>query len=180
MLVDGYNIIFAWDKLKAIAEDNLEDARVKFLQILSDYQGSTGLEVVVVFDAHKVKGSIGKVESYGKLKIVYTKEAETADNYIERASFNLAKTNIVEVATSDCLEQLIILSKGAYRISARELAIRVDATKKQLREKYIENKPCKNNLLINNVDKKTAELLERMRTGKIWNKKMGWLLCANI
>ncbi len=166
LLVDGYNIIFAWDKLKAIADYSLENARLKLMEILADYQGSTGLIVILVFDAHKVKGNTGSVEEYSGLKIIYTKEAETADNYIERAATILAPKNRVSVATSDSLEQIIILSKGACRISAREFEIQVNLEMKRVREKYINNKPFKNNLLLDNIDEKTAQLLEKMRTFK--------------
>lgn len=164
LLVDGYNIIFAWEELKALAEDSLEDARVRLLGILSDYQGSTGLQVILVFDAHKVKRNPGAVEDHGNVTVVYTKEAQTADHYIERTARSLTRGGIkVHVATSDNLEQLIIVSHGALRISAAQLLENIKATAAQNRAKYIENKPVKNNLLLDNLDKETAQLLEKLR-----------------
>ena len=118
LLVDGYNIIFAWDELKAIARDNLDAARKALCDILCNYQGYKKCEVILVFDAYKVKGGLGSVEKYNNIHVVYTKEAETADAYIERATYDLGKKHRVKVATSDGPEQLIILGHGALRMSA--------------------------------------------------------------
>ena len=118
LLVDGYNIIFAWDELKAIARDNLDAARKALSDILCNYQGYKKCEVILVFDAYKVKGGLGSVEKYNNIHVVYTKEAETADAYIERATYDLGKKHRVKVATSDGPEQLIILGHGALRMSA--------------------------------------------------------------
>ena len=118
LLVDGYNIIFAWDELKAIARDNLDAARKALCDILCNYQGYKKCEVILVFDAYKVKGGLGSVEKYNNIHVVYTKEAETADAYIERATYDLSKKHRVKVATSDGPEQLIILGHGALRMSA--------------------------------------------------------------
>ncbi len=166
LLVDGYNIIFSWEQLKILADNSLESARLRLLEILSDYQGYTGLNIIIVFDAHKVVGKLRKNTYYDSLKIVYTKEAETADNYIERVTKSLSSGNIVRVATSDSLEQTIILSKGAYRISARELEHEINQVKQKQQKKYIENRPVKNNLLIDNIDKDTADLLKKMSLQK--------------
>jgi len=165
LLVDGYNIIHAWGMMEK-PDDSLEDARKTLIDILADYQGSIEIELIIVFDAHKVIGNVGSIEQYGNAKIVYTKEAETADNYIERVTHNLTKDYIVRVATSDNLEQIIILGKGALRLSARELKMEVDKTKKRLREEFIDNRPIKNNLLLDNLDSKTVALLEFMRRQK--------------
>ena len=118
ILVDGYNIIFAWEDLKKIAQENLEAARAQLIERLRNYQGFRRCAVIVVFDAYKVKGNLGSVEQWGDFSIVYTKEAETADTYIEKATYDLAKEHFVRVATSDHMEQLIILGSGALRISA--------------------------------------------------------------
>ncbi len=133
LLVDGYNIIFAWDELKAIARDNLEAARARLIHILGNYQGFRKNEVIVVFDAYRVKGNRGTVEKEHNLSIVYTKEAETADMYIERTSHVLSKDYRVRVATSDGLEQIIILGNGAYRVSAEELRREVEETEREIR-----------------------------------------------
>jgi len=134
LLVDGYNIIFAWDELKEIAKDSLDMARTKLINMLSSYQGFVSHPVIVVFDAYKVKGNPGSVEHMGGLSIVYTKEAETADSYIEKATHDLAKTHRVRVATSDGLEQVIILGAGALRVSARSFRDEVMQVEKMIRE----------------------------------------------
>ena len=118
LLVDGYNIIFAWDELKALAAESLAAARQSLADILSNYQGYRKCGVILVFDAYKVKGNPGSVEKYKNIHIVYTKEAETADAYIEKATYDMRKQYRVRVATSDGMEQLIILGHGASRIPA--------------------------------------------------------------
>ncbi|MBQ7835409.1 MAG: TetM/TetW/TetO/TetS family tetracycline resistance ribosomal protection protein [Ruminiclostridium sp.] len=133
LLVDGYNIIFAWDKLKAMAEDNLDLARSELINILCNYQGFKRCELIVVFDAYKVKGNRGEVEQIGGISVVYTKEAETADMYIEKATRKLGGKHRVRVATSDRLEQLIILGSGAHRVSASEFLKEVEETEKAIR-----------------------------------------------
>ena len=130
LLVDGYNIIFAWDELKKMAGTSLEGARHLLIDLLSNYQGYKKCVVILVFDAYKVKGNPGSVEHYRNIHVVYTKEAETADAYIERATYEIARANPdrrVRVATSDNLEQLIILGHGAVRVSAREFLEEVEA-----------------------------------------------------
>lgn len=134
LLVDGYNIIFAWDELKKIAEKSLDDARKKLADIMCSYQGYTGYEVILVFDAYKVKRNHRDVEKYYNISIVYTKECETADTYIECTSHELVKNHRVRVATSDGAEQMIILGNGAMRISASELYKRVDDMNKAIHE----------------------------------------------
>ena len=118
LLVDGYNIIFAWDELKAVAKDNLDAARKNLCDLLCNYQGYRNCEVIAVFDAYRVKGGQGSVEKYHNIHVVYTKEAETADAYIERTTYELGRKYRVKVATSDGPEQLIILGHGALRLSA--------------------------------------------------------------
>ncbi len=119
LLVDGYNIIFTWDELAALARQDLEAARTKLADILCNYQGYCQCELILVFDAYKVKGNHGSVEPYHNITIVYTKEAETADQYIERVTHELRGKRRVRVATSDGMEQVIILGHGALRVSAR-------------------------------------------------------------
>ncbi len=130
LLVDGYNIIFAWDELKDMAAGSLDGARHRLMDLLCNYQGYRKCVVILVFDAYRVKGNPGSVEHYRNIHVVYTKEAETADAYIERATYEIARTNPdrrVRVATSDNLEQLIILGHGAIRVSAGEFREEVEA-----------------------------------------------------
>ena len=132
LLVDGYNIIFAWDELKAVAQESIDAARAKLTDILADYRGVRRCEVILVFDAYKVKGNPGSVEQEKGIYIVYTKEAETADAYIEKATYDLSKEHRVRVATSDGLEQLIILGHGALRVSARVFREEIEQAQGQI------------------------------------------------
>ena len=134
LLVDGYNIIFSWDELKRIAADNIDLARSMLVNTMCNYQGVKQCEVIVVFDAYKIKSSSREVEKYNNISIVYTREAETADMYIEKISHELSRKHRVRVATSDGLEQLIILGNGAYRITASELLEEVKLTDKLIQE----------------------------------------------
>lgn len=133
LLVDGYNVIFAWDSFKELSKDNIEGARNMLINILCNYQGYKKCEVILVFDAYKVKGSSREVEKVNNINIVYTKEAETADMYIEKVSHKLAKNNKVRVVTSDALEQLIILGNGALRVSSREFLYEVQQAEEDIR-----------------------------------------------
>ncbi len=134
LLVDGYNIIFAWDDLAKIAREDLETARIKLADILCNYQGYRQCELILVFDAYKVKGNHGSVEKYHNISIVYTKEAETADQYIERVTHELAGKRRVRVATSDGLEQVIILGHGALRVSAQAFQAEVNQVIKAIED----------------------------------------------
>lgn len=134
LLVDGYNIIFAWEDLKKIAGDNLDAARGELINRMCNYQGYAGCELILVFDAYRVKGNHREVEKYCNINIVYTKESETADSYIERVSHELSKKHKVRVATSDGLEQMIILGNGAMRISATEFRKRYEAAERSIKE----------------------------------------------
>ncbi len=134
LLVDGYNIIFAWDHLKKIAEEDIEDARHKLANTLCNYQGFKRCEVILVFDAYKVKGNTGSIEKYNNITVVYTKEAETADMYIEKVTHEIGRKHRVYVATSDGLEQVIILGHGAMRLSANALLEEVTEVEKAIRE----------------------------------------------
>ena len=118
LLVDGYNIIFAWDELKAVARDNVDAARKNLMDILSNYQGFRKCEIILVFDAYRVPHNNGDISRYHNIQVVYTREAETADAYIERATYEIGKQYRVRLATSDNAEQLIILGHGALRLSA--------------------------------------------------------------
>lgn len=134
LLVDGYNIIFAWEDLKELAKVSLDAARNSLLEQLCNYQGYTKQTVIVVFDAYKVKGNIGNSYQYHNIYAVFTKEAETADMYIEKTTHEIAKKHKVIVATSDGIEQMIILQQGAIRMSANDLKTAVEYVKQQIRE----------------------------------------------
>ncbi len=136
LLIDGYNIIFAWDELKAIANESLEDARKALISRMTQYKAFRDIEVIIVFDAYKVKGNVGEIERIGDLSVVYTKEAQTADSYIEKTARELSKNYKVTVATSDSLEQLIVFGSGAYRMSARNFHQEVEDTEARI-EKMI-------------------------------------------
>ena len=137
LLVDGYNIIFSWEDLKKIAEENLDAARGELINRMCNYQGYAGCELILVFDAYKVKGKHRDIEKYCNINIVYTKESETADTYIEKVTHSLSKDHRVRVATSDGVEQMIILGNGAMRISASEFKKRCIAAETAIKE-YIE------------------------------------------
>lgn len=132
LLVDGYNIIFAWDELQRLAAQDIAAARGALIDILANYQGFRKCRVIVVFDAYKVKGNPGSVQTVHGIKVVYTKEAETADTYIERATYELRRERRVHVATSDGPEQVIILGHGALRVSARAFHAEVEAAEGQI------------------------------------------------
>ena len=132
LLVDGYNIIFAWDELKDLARQDVAAARSALCDLLANYRGAKQCEVIVVFDAYKVKGNPGSVEKYNGIYVVYTKEAETADAYIEKTTYDLSKDHKVRVATSDALEQLIILGHGALRLSARAFHQELEQTQGEI------------------------------------------------
>ena len=134
ILVDGYNIIFAWERLKKLADKSLDLARSELINIMANYRGFMQCELIVVFDAYRVKGDHREIEQHSGISVVYTKEAETADTYIERTAHQLSKNHRVRVATSDRLEQVIILGGGAMRISAHEFELEVDAAEKAVRE----------------------------------------------
>ena len=132
VLVDGYNIIFAWDELKEIGRDSLDAARHVLMNLLCNYQGYRGCNLILVFDAYKVPQNLGTVEKYHNIFIVYTQEAETADSYIERVTYELRGRKKVRVATSDNLEQLIILGHGAVRVSAKSFHDEVMQTQQEI------------------------------------------------
>ena len=137
LLVDGYNIIFTWKKLRELAGQDMNGARTRLAEILSNYQGYRNLPVILVFDAYRVSGAAEHTERYHDVSIVYTREAETADRYIEKAVHRMASEFDITVATSDGAEQVIIWGGGAKRMSARELEEEVERTGKEIREDYL-------------------------------------------
>ncbi len=134
LLVDGYNIIFAWEDLHALAELNIDSARDRLMDICSNYQGYAGCTLILVFDAYKVKGNTGSVQKYHNIYVVYTKEAETADQYIEKTVHEIGRKHRVTVATSDRLEQMIIWGDGAARLSAAGFRETMEKAAAQVRE----------------------------------------------
>jgi predicted RNA-binding protein with PIN domain len=160
LLVDGYNIIFAWDELNKIAAENLDAARKQLCELLCNYQGYRKCRVILVFDAYKVKGGLGSVEKYHNITIVYTREAETADAYIERATYEIGRQHRVRVATSDGPEQIIILGHGALRLSASAFHEEMAEVQKQIGDTVFRN---------NQSEARTGALraaLEKAKEGK--------------
>lgn len=141
LLVDGYNIIFSWEELNELAKLNMDAARTKLMDILCNYQGFKKCVLILVFDAYKVKGGVGAIQDYHNIHVVYTKEAETADQYIEKVTHEMARKHRVTVATSDALEQLIIMGQGAARLSAKDLKEEILRIVNQIRREYLEQQP---------------------------------------
>lgn len=166
LLVDGYNIIFAWEDLKELAAVNIDGAREKLMDILCNYQGFKKSTLILVFDAYKVKGNPGSVETYHNIHVVYTKEAETADQYIEKTVHEIGRKYRVTVATSDRLEQVIILGQGGQRMSARELLEDVIEVSHQIRETARQKSSSEKNYLFDHLDEETAARMERIRLGE--------------
>jgi len=169
LLVDGYNIIHDWEFLATLAHISLEFARDKLTSMVANYQGFKDIDVIIVFDAHKIKHGHEKVLHYGNTTVVYTQESETADAYIERVIADLAaktKPYRTAVATSDHLEQVVIMSKGAIRLSARDFLEEVQAAEEEIRQKIISARPVKQNQLLDNLDPTMATWLEAARLQK--------------
>lgn len=163
LFVDGYNIVNSWDTLKEISKISLEEARIELLEVLSEYQHYSGIRIIVVFDGHLVKGNTGTEEIYKGMRVVYTKENETADNFIERTLDEIGRIKRVRVATSDWMEQQIVLSRGGTRISAKELEVEVLNEKNMVkRRRKLANQ--KNDLQLGRLDDETIYKL------KYWNK----------
>ncbi len=166
LLVDGYNIIFAWEDLKEMAAVNIDAARLSLQDILCNYQGYKKNHVIVVYDGYKVKGNPGTLSKYYNLDIVFTKEAETADSYIEKTSNQLSGQCQVTVATSDLLEQMIIMGHGSRRLSAEEFRKEIDAVNQLIREKHLDKPVQERNYLFRHASAEVAEMLERIRLAK--------------
>lgn len=170
LLVDGYNIIFAWEELNELAKASIDAARNKLMDILSNYQGFSGCTLILVFDAYKVKGNQGEVQKYHNIYVVYTKEAETADQYIEKTTHEIGRKYKVTVATSDALEQVIVMGQGAYRISARDFYEEVERTEKQIQEINERERGEKRNYLLDYAREEDAREMEKVRLGKTTEK----------
>ncbi|MBW9169987.1 NYN domain-containing protein [Clostridium estertheticum] len=166
LFVDGYNVINSWPSLKKVKEYSYESSRVQLIDILQNYVAFKGYKMVIVFDAQLVKGSIQKKERQGNLVVVFTKEGETADNYIEKMVNDIGRNTEVCVITSDSLEQQITFQRGATRMSSIEFYHEVVSIQKkieiEIERKYLE----KRNWLEERIDEKTLEKLEKMRRSR--------------
>ncbi len=166
LLVDGYNIIFAWEELNELAKVNIDGARTKLMDILSNYQGYKKVNLILVFDAYRVEGGQGSVQKYHNIYVVYTKEAETADQYIEKTVHRIGRKYDVTVATSDALEQVIILGQGGRRLSAAGLREEILLMEQDLRENYLGRPQSGKNYLFDHLDEGLSRLMEEVRLGK--------------
>lgn len=165
LLVDGYNIIFAWEELNELAQVNMDAARGYLQDVLCNYQGIKKCELILVFDAYKVEGFPGEIQKYHNIHVVYTKEAETADQYIEKVAHEIGRKYLVTVATSDGTEQVIIRGQGCHLLSAKELKEEVEFANKELRQYYSEDTSFERNYLFQYLDKDTARQMEEVRLG---------------
>ncbi|MGO1369154.1 MAG: NYN domain-containing protein [Senegalia sp. (in: firmicutes)] len=163
LFIDGYNIINSWARLKSASEVNLDNSRNELIEIMAEYQSFTGINVIIVFDAHLLKGGNQKEEKTYGLIVVYTKEHETADSYIEKKLDQMGRNKAVRVATSDWVEQQVILSRGGTRISARELEIEVDKIKGAIKKEKDKKNSYKRGVLGERLNKEILEKFEKMR-----------------
>ena len=161
LLVDGYNIIYAWEDLKELSEENMDAARGKLMDLLCNYQALKKSELIVVFDAYRVKGHDTEVSDYQNIHVVFTKEAETADQYIEKFAHEHGKKYDVTVATSDGLEQIIIRGQGCRLLSARELREDMERELQQLREDYLSRQETQKNYLMDGISQEKRETIEK-------------------
>lgn len=166
LLVDGYNIIFAWEELSDLAAVSIDAARYKLMDILSNYQGFRKICVIVVFDAYKVPGGVEKVQKYHNINVVYTKEAETADQYIEKVAIRIGRRYRTTVATSDGVIQLIIRSQGCILWSARDFREEIERVGKLISEEKGKHTGNAKNYLFAHADEETQKYLEAVRLGK--------------
>lgn len=166
LLVDGYNIIHAWEDLKELAKINIEAARNKLMDILCNYQGFKKCILILVFDAYKVDGYVMEVQKYHNIYVVYTKEAETADMYIEKVVHEIGRKYNVRVATSDRVEQVVTLGQGGTLVSAREFQEEVEIVRQQIQEEVDNRRERGKNYLFDHMDRKLADDMENIRLGR--------------
>ena len=166
LLVDGYNIIFSWEELNELAKENIHAACDKLMDILSNYQGYRKCTLILVFDAYKVEGHVEEIITYHNIYVVYTKEAETADQYIEKTVHRIGRQYQVTVATSDGLEQVIIMGQGAHRISARGLKKEIEDTEKTAREEWHQRRQSSKTYLFDHMSEEMQEQMEKIRLGE--------------
>ena len=166
LLVDGYNIIFSWEELNELAKENIHAACDKLMDILSNYQGYRKCTLILVFDAYKVEGHVEEIITYHNIYVVYTKEAETADQYIEKTVHRIGRQYQVTVATSDGLEQVIIMGQGAHRISAQGLKKEIEDTEKTVREEWHQRRQSSKTYLFDHMSEEMQEQMEKIRLGE--------------
>ena len=166
LLVDGYNIIFSWEELNELAKENIHAACDKLMDILSNYQGYRKCTLILVFDAYKVEGHVEEIITYHNIYVVYTKEAETADQYIEKTVHRIGRQYQVTVATSDGLEQVIIMGQGAHRISAQGLKKEIEDTEKTAREEWYQRRQSSKTYLFDHMSEEMQEQMEKIRLGE--------------
>lgn len=166
LLVDGYNVIFGCEELKSLADENMDSAKDKLMDLLCNYQGSRGCHTILVFDAYRMEGHQTEIFNYHNIQVVYTKEAETADMYIEKFAHENASKYQVTVATSDGLEQIIIRGKGCFLLSARDLWEEMMLSAKKNREEFLEKQETTKNYLFDHLDENLAEHMEKLRKGE--------------
>lgn len=165
LVVDGYNIINSWPELSRLKEESFEHARIKLIEILINYHGLTKVMIIVVFDAHQVKGGMERRESYQGVEVVYTREGETADMFIEKIVGTLSRKTKVFVATSDWIEQSLILQRGAFRLTSRELLQEIKNTLSQTMNQ-LEAAKKEITRLNHHLPDNIREMLERWRRGQ--------------
>ncbi len=162
LLVDGYNIIFAWPELKELADENMDGARMKLLDTLSNYQGIRKCEIIVVFDAYRVQGHREEIIDYQNIHMVYTREAQTADQYIEKFAYDNKKKYHIVVATSDGLQQMIVRGSGGSLLSARELKVEIKEAKERIKQEYQQMQGEDRNYLIDALSPKEKQQMEQL------------------
>ncbi|OPZ94004.1 MAG: Elongation factor G, mitochondrial [Firmicutes bacterium ADurb.Bin419] len=162
LLIDGYNIIFAWPELKGLADENMDGARTKLLDILSNYQWIRKYHVIVVFDAYRVEGHREEIIDYYNIHLVYTREAQTADQYIEKFAHDNKKNYNITVATSDGLQQVIVRGEGCSLLSARELKAEVDRANERLKQEYKEMQGEGRNYLADALPPEVKQQLDKL------------------
>jgi predicted RNA-binding protein with PIN domain len=163
MFIDGYNVINSWPNLKSVKDYSYDTARQKLIEILQNYATYRGYKVFIVFDAHMVQGNVGKRENFESVIVIYTKEGETADNYIEKSIDRIGKKSDVCVVTSDSLEQQIAFQRGAIRMSSLELYFEVEEINQRIVKKAKNEYSKQRNPLEERLEKEVLEKLEKIR-----------------
>lgn len=167
IFVDGYNVINSWPDLKQIKDSSFEGARQTLVNKLHNYGVFKDCNIVLVFDAHKVVGSLEKKENINKnISVIFTKDGETADSYIEKKVNTLGRKHEIVVVTSDSLEQQTIFQRGAVRMSSLEFYSEISKVEKSIEKRAAKNKTTQKNILSDNIDDNTAKMLEEIRRSK--------------
>jgi predicted RNA-binding protein with PIN domain len=160
LLIDGYNVLFAWEEFRPLLPDHFDAARTQLTDLMCDYAGMTGKDVILVFDAYKVAGGTERIYKYHNIDVIFTREAETADQYIEKAAHELTKQYRVTVATSDAIEQVIIFGAGALRLSAANFGELVREAQAEMKEKYLTGRTAESLPLKESIAEKLQKAME--------------------